>query len=172
MKLFQFVTKFAVICNKTKLCQFVTQACPTQFVIHIYFCYWVLLLLQKPYGEGDLGWGYLTHQVRRLIDHVITWYANKTSIFAKAQFFSIQGSFLLIYKQKLKSGKVTSLFSKSTNLWKKIFISRHNMIIFIYKSWSVNSGWLILFVRSKVTRGDSFAFKMLITIFSLQEQSF
>ena len=71
-------------------------------------------------------------------------------------YFTIQGLFLLIYKQELKSGKVTSFFSKSTNLWKKIFISRHNMIIFIYKSWSVNSGWLTLFVRSKVTRGDSF----------------
>ena len=87
-------------------------------------------------------------------------------------FFTIQGSILLIHKQELKSGKVTSFFSKSTNLWKKIFISRHNMIIFIYKSPSVNSGWLILFVRSKVTRGDSLAFKMLLTIFSLQEQSF
>ena len=46
------------------------------------------------------------------------------------------------------------------------------MIIFIYKFWSVNSGWLTLFVRSKVTRGDSFDFKMLLTISSLQEQSF
>ena len=144
-----------------------------QFAIHIHFCYWVLLLLLYPYG-GDLGWGYLTHRVRWLIDHVITWYANKSfiSTFARAQFFTIQGSFLLIYKQELKSGKVTSFFSKSTNLWKKIFISRHNMIIFIYKSWSVNSGWLTVFVRSKVTRGDSFALKMLLTIFSLQEQSF
>ena len=144
-----------------------------QFAIHIYFCYWVLLLLLYSYG-GDLGWGYLTHRVRWLIDHVITWYANKSfiSTFARAQFFTIQGSFLLIYKQELKSGKVTSFFSKSTNLWKKIFISRHNMIIFIYKSWSVNSGWLTVFVRSKVARGDSFALKMLLTIFSLQEQSF
>ena len=74
----------------------------------------------------------------------------------------------------ISSGKWKShnFFSKWTNLWKKIFISRHNMIIFIYKSWSVNSGWLTLFARSKVTRGNSFAFKMLLTIFSLQEQSF
>ena len=145
-----------------------------QFVIHIYFGCWVLLLLLQPYGECDLGWGYLTHRVRWLIDHVITWYVNKSfiSTFAGAQFFTIQGSILLIYKQELKSGKITSFFSKSTNLWKKIFISRHNMIIFIYKSWSVNSGWLTLFVRSKVTRGNSFAFKMLLTIFSLQEQGF
>ena len=38
------------------------------------------------------------------------------------------------------------------------------MIIFIYKFWSINSGWLTLFVSSKVTRGDSFDFKMLLTI--------
>ena len=43
-------------------------------------------------------------------------------------FFPIQGSFLLIYKQELKCGKVTIFFSKSTYLWKKIFISRYNMI--------------------------------------------
>ena len=105
---------------------------------------------------------------------MITWYANKTfiSIFTRAQFFMIQGSFLLMYKQELKSGKVTNFFSKLTNLWRKIFISRHKMIIFIYKSWSVNSGWLTLFVCSKVTRGDSFASKMLLTISSLQEQRF
>ena len=116
----------------------------------------------------------LTHRVRWLIDHVITSYANKSFIFtfARAHFFTIQGSILLIYKQKLKNGKVTSFFSKSTNLWKKFFIPRHNMIVFIYKSWSVNSGWLTLFVRSKATRGNSFAFKKLLTIFSLQEQSF
>ena len=99
-----------------------------------------------------------------LIDHVTTWYANKSfiSTFARAQFFTIQGSFLLIYKQELKSEKVTSFFSKSTYLWKKIFIPRYDMIMFMYKSWSVNSGWLTLFVRSKVTRRDSFAFKMLL----------
>ena len=162
MKLPQFVTTFALICNKTKL---------PQFVIHIYFCYGVLLLL--PYGGGDLGRGYLTHSVTSLIDHVITWYAHKSfiSTFARAQFFTIQGSFLLIFKQELKSGKNSLLFfSKSTNLWKKIFISRHN--IYIYKSWSATSDWLTLFVHSKVTWGDSFAFKMLLTISSLQEQSF
>ena len=53
-----------------------------------------------------------------------------------------------------------------------MFIWRYDMIIFIYKSWSVNSGWQTLFVRSKVARGDSFDFKMLIAIFSLQEQNF
>ena len=71
-------------------------------------------------------------------------------------YFTIQGSFLLIYKQELKSGKVTSFFSKSTYLYKKIFISRSDVITVIYKSWSLRSGWLTLFVRSKVTRGDSF----------------
>ena len=35
----QFVTMFALICNKTE---------QPQFVIHIYFCYWVLLLLLQP----------------------------------------------------------------------------------------------------------------------------
>ena len=53
-------------------------------------------------------------------------------------------------------------FYKSTYLWKKVFISRYEMIIFTYKSWSVNSGF---------TRGDSFDFKMLLTIFRLREQS-
>ena len=43
---------------------------------------------------------------------------------------------------------------------------------FIYKSWSVNSDWLTLFICSKVTRGDYVAFKMLLTILRLQEQSF
>ena len=104
-------------------------------------------------------------------DHVI---CKKAFIFtfARAQFFTIQGSFLLIYRQKLKSGKVTSSFSKWTNLWKKIFISRYEMIMFIYKSWSVNSSLMTLFDPSKVTRGDSFAFKILLTIISWQEQRF
>ena len=103
---------------------------------------------------------------------MIKCYAKKAFIFtfAGAQFLTIQGSFLLIYKQKLKSGKVTSSFSKSTNLWKKIFISRYEMIMFIYKSWSVNSGLMTLFDPSKVTRGDSFALKILLTIISLQEE--
>ena len=48
----------------------------------------------------------------------------------------------------------------------------YDIIMFIYKSWSVNFGSLTLFVRSKVTGGDSFAFKALLTIISLQEQSF
>ena len=84
--------------------------------------------------------------------------------FARAQFFIIQGSFLLIYKRKLKSGKVTRSFSKSTNLRKKIFVSRYEMIMFIYKSWSVNSGLMTLFDPSEVTLGDSFAFKILISL--------
>ena len=44
--------------------------------------------------------------------------------------------------------------------------------MFMYKSQSVNSGWLTIFLRSKVTRGNYFAFKMLLTIISLHEQSF
>ena len=108
-----------------------------------------------------------SHVTHWSCDHVIC--KKFFSTFARAQFFTIQGSFLLIYKQELKSGKVTNFFSKSTNLWKTIFISTYN-IMFIYKFRSVNSGWLTLFV--KVTREDSFAFKMLLTIFSLQEQSF
>ena len=66
MTLPQFVTTFALICNRTKL---------PQFVIHIYFCYRVLLLLL--YNLCDLGWGYLTHRVTWLIDHLITWYSKK-----------------------------------------------------------------------------------------------
>ena len=50
------------------------------------------------------------------------------------------------YQQKLKIGKVT-FFSKSTYYWKKIFISRYDMIIFIYKSWS---GWLLCMLKSHV----------------------
>ena len=104
----------------------------------------------------------------------LIWYAIKSfiSTFPRAQIFTIQGSFLLIYKQELKSGKVTSFFSKSVKSWKKIFISRYDIIMFIYKSWPVNSGWLTLFVCYQVKRGDSFAFKMLVTIISLQEESF
>ena len=67
-----------------------------------------------------------------------------------------------------RSWKVTMslvFFFQVNFLVKKIFISR-------YESWSVNSGWLTLFVHSKVTRGNSFDFKMLLTIFLLQEQSF
>ena len=89
-----------------------------------------------------------------------------------AQFFTIQGSFLLIYKQKLKSGKVTRSFWKSTNLLKKIFISRYEMIMFIDKSWCVNSGLITYFDPSKFMRGDSFVFKILLTIITLQEQRF
>ena len=45
--------------------------------------------------------------------------------------------------------------NKSAYLWKKIFISRYDMFIFIYRCWSVNSAWLTLFICSKDTRGDS-----------------
>ena len=159
MKLPLFVTTFALIFNKTKL----SQICNTT--------YWVLSLLLQPLWFRVRVSHPPSHVTHWSCDHVI---CKKIflSTFARAQFSTIQGSFLLIYKQELKSEKVTSFFSKSTNLWKKIFISRYDMIMFIYKSWSVNSGWLTLFVRSKVTRGDSFAFKMLLTIISLQEQSF
>ena len=125
-----------------------------------------------------LWWGWFKVRLSHPPSHVTHWSCDHVickkffSTFARAQFFTIQGSFLLIYKQELKSEKVTSFFSKSTNLWKKIFISRYDMIMFIYKSWSVNSGWLTIFVRSEVTLGDSFAFKMLLTIISLQEQIF
>ena len=53
-----------------------------------------------------------------------------------------------------------------------LIVSRYDMIIFIYKFWSVNSAWLILFASSKVTQGDSFDFKMLLTVFSLQDKVF
>ena len=142
-----------------------------QFVIHIYFGCWVLLLLLQPYGECDLGWGYLTHRVRWLIDHVITWYVNKSfiSTFAGAQFFTIQGSILLIYKQKLKSGKVTSFFPSQLTCERR---SLFQDITWSHLSRNPSLQILTLFVRLKVTWGNSFAFKMLLSIFSLQEQSF
>ena len=67
-----------------------------------------------------------------------------------------------------KVEKLLVAFFKSTYLWKKILISRYDMITFTYKSWFINSGWLTIFVRSEVTWGDSFDFKMLLTIFSLK----
>ena len=73
---------------------------------------------------------------------------------------------------KIKVWKSHYVFVKSTYLWKKIFIPRYDMIIFIYKSWSVNSAWLPLLVRSKFMRGDCFNYKMLLTIFNLQERNF
>ena len=78
----------------------------------------------------------------------------------------------IIYQQKLKSEKVISFFVKSTYLWKKTFISRNDMIVFIYKSWSANSERITFFVRWKITRGDSLDFNVFLTTFSLQEQSF
>ena len=69
-------------------------------------------------------------------------------------YFTSQGSFLLIYKQELKSGKVFSpsqLTCDRTSLCQDMTWS-----MFVNKSWSVNSDWLTLLVRSKVTRGVSF----------------
>ena len=85
------------------------------------------------------------------------------STFARAKFFTIHRSFLLI-SRNLKVEKPLVFFSKSVNLWKKIFISRYDMIMFICKSWSINSGWLILFLHLNVTRGDSFALKTLLNV--------
>ena len=152
----QFVIKLALICNN-EAAPICNNVCLYIFVIQFCCSYNNLC---------DLRWGYLTHRVTWLFDHVIKWYVRKAFIFTFAR-ATIQGSFLLIYKQKLKSG-----FSKSTNLWKKIFISRYEMIMFIYKSWSVNSGLMTLFDPSKLTWADSFAFKILVTIISLQEQRF
>ena len=42
---------------------------------------------------------------------------------------------------------------------KKIFISRYDMIIFVYKSWSVNSGWVTLFVGLKSYVRGFFSFQ-------------
>ena len=70
------------------------------------------------------------------------------------------------YQQKLKGGKVTNFFFKSIYLWNKVFIPWYDMIIFIYKSWSANSGWLTFFVRSKVTRENSFHLKMYYIYFT------
>ena len=57
MKLPQFITTFALICNKTKL---------PQFVIDIYFCYRVLLFLL--YNLCDLWWGFV---IDRSCDHML-----------------------------------------------------------------------------------------------------
>ena len=42
---------------------------------------------------------------------------------------------------------------------KNIFISRYDMIIFVYKSWSVNSGWVTLFVGLKSYVRGFFSFQ-------------
>ena len=54
---------------------------------------------------------------------------------------------ILLISAKIKNWKSYFFFSKSTYYWKKIFISRYDMIIFIYKSWS---GWLICMLKSHV----------------------
>ena len=73
MKLPQFVTTFALICNKIKLPQFITQACLNLQYIYIF----VIEFCCSYYNLCDLGWEYLIHLVTWLIDHVITWYAKK-----------------------------------------------------------------------------------------------
>ena len=56
MKLPQFVTTFALICNKTKLPQFVTQACPNLEYIYIFViefcCSYYNLRVRVISGEG------------------------------------------------------------------------------------------------------------------------
>ena len=99
----QFATTFALICNKIKLPQFVTSL--PHFVIHIYVCYWVLLLLLQPLwfsvresnlpshvthlslpllvqsppilARSDLSRVNDNHRVTWLIYHVITLYWQK-----------------------------------------------------------------------------------------------
>ena len=86
MKLSQFVTMFALIFNKTKLPQFVTQTCPNLLYIYIF----VITFCCSYYNLYELGWGYLTHRtelqrVTWLIAHVIMWYAKQSfsSTFAR-----------------------------------------------------------------------------------------
>ena len=134
-----------------------------------------LSIIPKQLGVGYDYWAVL-FKSWFYIWHIVETYTKSTSskrcYLATSSrlihvYFTNQKSFL----QKLKSGIVTSFFFKSTYLWRKIFISRYDMIIFIHKSWSVNSGWLTLFISSKITQGNSFDFKTFLTIFSLQGQS-
>ena len=98
----KFVIKLALICNN--------EAAPICNNVCLYI--FVSQFCCSYNNLCDLGWGCLTHRVTWLFDDVIKWYVRKVFIFtfARTQFFIIQGSFLLIYKQKLKSGKVTSSF--------------------------------------------------------------
>ena len=106
--MFFLYTAYIVMCILHVMSQFVIIAlccntCPNleyilpQFVIAALFCN--KGTVSHPPSHVTLG-------------HVIKWYAKKSfiSTFARAQFFTIQGSFLLIYKQELKCGKVSSLF--------------------------------------------------------------
>ena len=73
-------------------------------------------------------------------------------------YFTNQESYMLT-SAKMKKWKIwffLFFFVNSTYLWKRIFIPRYDMIIFIYKSLSVNSGRLTLFIRSEVEWGFSF----------------
>ena len=54
-----------------------------------------------------------------------------------------------IISAEIKKRKSQYFFVKLVYLWKKIFISRYDLIIFIYKSWSVNSGWLTCAQKSR-----------------------
>ena len=85
MKLPQFVTTFTLICNITKLPQFVTQACPNLQYTYIF----VIEFCCSFYNLWDLGWMYVTHQVTWLIDHVITWFFKKTLISTFARIIAI-----------------------------------------------------------------------------------
>ena len=74
MKLPKFVTTFALICSKTKLPQFVTQA---YSICNTYIYIFVIEFCCSYYNLCDLGWEYLTHRVTWLIDHGIMSYAKK-----------------------------------------------------------------------------------------------
>ena len=65
----QFATRFALICNKTKLPQFITSL--PHFVIHIYVCYWVLLLLLQPLWFSVRESNLPSHMTHWSCDHMI-----------------------------------------------------------------------------------------------------
>ena len=65
----QFATRFVLICNKTKLPQFVTSL--PHFVIHIYVCYWVLLLLLQPLWFSVRESNLPSHMTHWSCDHMI-----------------------------------------------------------------------------------------------------
>ena len=54
-----------------------------------------------------------------------------------------------IISAEIKKWKSHYFFVKPAYLWKKIFISRYGLIIFICQSWSVNSGWLTCAQKSR-----------------------
>ena len=63
----------APICNKTRLPQFVTQACPNLLYIYIF----AIESCCSYYILCDLGGGYLIHRVTLHIDNVIPWHGEK-----------------------------------------------------------------------------------------------